>query len=422
MAGGASGVAYRARWILPVHAPPLAHGVLSVAGTRLAAVGENLSGRAAVDLGDVAVLPGLVNPHTHLEFAALSQPLGRRGMPFPDWIAVVVAHRRAGAAAQVPEADAAAACVARGLRQSLADGITTVGDIITSDLPAAVWSAAPVRCVAFRELRGLAEDRYAAQLAAARRHLARTAHAPGVQGGLSPHAPYSVSRQLMTMICHMARDAGCPVALHLAESREELELLATGGGPLRTLLEQLGAWHPAAFAQRTRPRDYLEILATAPRSLVIHGNYLGPDDWSFLAQQAARMAVVFCPHTHRYFAHPPYPLAALLRQGVRVVIGTDSRASNPDGSLWHELQSAARDHPDVAPDRIVRMGTLDAAAALGCAQEVGSLQAGKRADLLLVQAPPAEISRPEDILLSPAARVARVMRGGRWLDDQRRQV
>lgn len=422
MAEGTSCVAYRARWIVPVDRPPLAHGVLTVAGTRLAAIGENQSGRAAVDLGDVAVLPALVNPHAHLEFAALRRPLGRPGMPFPDWIALVVAHRRAAAAAQGRVADEAAASVARGLEGSLADGVTTVGDIVTSDLPTTVWGAAPVQCVAFRELLGLAEDRYAEQLAAARRHLARTAHTPGVQGGLSPHAPYSVSRHLMTMICHMAREVDCPVAMHVAESPEELELLATGDGPLRTLLEQLGAWHPAAFAERTRPRDYLEILATAPRSLVIHGNYLGPADWSFLAQHGARMAVVFCPHTHRYFARPPYPLAAMLRQGVHVVIGTDSRASNPDGSHWRELQTAARDHGDVAPEQIVRMGTLAAAAALGCAHDVGSLQVGKRADLLLVQASPTEISRPEDILLSPAARVVQVMHGGRWLDDHRRQV
>lgn len=418
MASDTSCVAYRARWIVPVAAPPLAHGVLSVAGTRLAAVGENLSGRAAVELGDVAVLPGLVNPHTHLEFAGLHQPLGRPGMAFPDWIAAVVAQRRA--AAQSPEA--AAASVAQGLQQSLRQGATTVGDIVTADLPTTLWRRVPAQCVAFRELLGLTADRQAAQLASARQHLHRTARMPGVRGGLSPHAPYTVSRPLLTMLCHLARELACPVALHLAESQEELALLTTGGGPLRALLEQLEAWQPTAFAERSRPGDYLEILTAAPRSLVIHGNYLGPEDWAVLARHAARMAVVYCPHTHRYFAHPPYPLAAMLRQGVRVVIGTDSRASNLDGSLWHELQSAARAHPDVPPDWIIRMGTLDAAAALGCAHEVGSLQAGQRADLLVVHAPPSVVRRPEELLLAPTADVVRVMYGGRWQDSQRRQV
>lgn len=419
MASDASCEVYRARWIVPVDAPPREGGTVAVRGAQLVAVNENLPGQSAVDLGDVAVLPGLINAHTHLEFSPLQEPLGRPGMAFPDWIATVVAHRRTVDAERPSEADPAAD-VLWGLEQSLMQGVTAVGDIVTADLPAGVWHRATVRCIAFRELRGLREDRYAAQLVAARQHLHQTASAPAVEGGLSPHAPYTVSRPLMVEICRLARQARCPVALHLAESPEELELLATGGGPFRTLLERFDAWDAAAFAQPSRPRDYLEILAAAPRSLVIHGNYLGPDDWTLLAGHANSMAVVFCPHTHRYFAHPRYPLAAMLRHGVRVVIGTDSRASNPDGSLWRELQTAARAHADVPPAQILRMGTLDAAAALGWDREVGSLQAGKRADLLVVQAPPT-VRRPADLLLAPDAQVVRVMQGGRWVDVQRRQ-
>ncbi len=173
--------------------------------------------------------------------------------------------------------------------------------------------------------------------------------------------------------------------MHLAESREELQLLATGNGPMRDMLEQLGALALGMFARGGQPRDYLEILDSAHRSLVIHGNYLPRDDWDFLAQRAERMAVVYCPRTHHYFGHEPYPLVAMLGRGVRVVVGTDSRASNPDLNLWEELRYVARVHPQVTPAQILRMGTLDAAGALGCHEEVGSLEPGKRADLLILR-------------------------------------
>ncbi len=125
----------------------------------------------------------------------------------------------------------------------------------------------------------------------------------------------------------------------------------------------------------------------------MHGNYLAAADWDFLAQRAERMAVVYCPRTHTILGTSHILLAAMLRRGVRVVVGTDSRASNPDLSLWEELRTVARTHPQVAPDRILRMGTLDAAAALGCDDEVGSLEPGKRADLALVRIQPSAASR-----------------------------
>src|SRR5688572_12425438 len=86
--------ALQARWLVPVDRPPIAGGIITVADGRIAAVGENTSGRPPTDLGDVALLPGFVNAHTHLEFSLLDAPLGTPHMAFPDWIAEVVAWRR----------------------------------------------------------------------------------------------------------------------------------------------------------------------------------------------------------------------------------------------------------------------------------------------------------------------------------------
>ena len=147
-------------------------------------------------------------------------------------------------------------------------------------------------------------------------------------------------------------------------------------------------WDGDAMARGSRPLDYLRRLAVAPRALIIHGNYLVGDEIEFVGQHRDSMSVAFCPRTHAYFGHPTYPLAAMLDAGVCVVLGTDSRASNPDLSLWGEVQFAAARYPAVAPATWVRMATLDGATALGVGDEVGSLTPGKRADFVALRCAP----------------------------------
>ncbi len=125
--------------------------------------------------------------------------------------------------------------------------------------------------------------------------------------------------------------------MHLAESPEELRLLSHGDGPFRDLLADRSMWDESAIPAGTRPLDYLRMLAAAPKALVVHGNYLSAEELQFLATHAASMSLVYCPRTHGFFEHSPYPLRQALDLGVRVAIGTDSRASNPDLSLLAEL-------------------------------------------------------------------------------------
>jgi len=192
---------------------------------------------------------------------------------------------------------------------------------------------------------------------------------------------------LVGKLVGLARDHDMPVAMHLAESAEELDLLSTASGPFRDLLEARSMWDAAAIAPGSRPLDYLKLLARAPLSLVIHGNYLAHDEHKFLADHADRMTLVFCPRTHAYFEHPRYPLGELLAAGVRVALGTDSRASNPDLNVLSEIRQVARTHPSVRPETILEMATLNGASALGCAEQYGSISRGKFANLVAVPAP-----------------------------------
>jgi cytosine/adenosine deaminase-related metal-dependent hydrolase len=177
------------------------------------------------------------------------------------------------------------------------------------------------------------------------------------------------------------------MAMHLAESSEELELLRSGSGPFRALLEERSMWDEEAILRGSRPMHYLRMLADTPRALIIHGNYLENDEWDFIAAQMHKMSVVHCPRTHAYFRHPPFPVTRLLASGVRVALGTDSRASNPDLNLLAEIRQVARLFPTLDPEIVLRMGTLNGAEALGRAKLVGSISPGKLANLVAVRLP-----------------------------------
>jgi cytosine/adenosine deaminase-related metal-dependent hydrolase len=183
-------------------------------------------------------------------------------------------------------------------------------------------------------------------------------------------------------LVNFAKERELPVAMHVAESAEELELLDAGTGPFQELLDERSMWDADAIPRGSRPLDYLRMLAEAPRSLVIHGNYLDEDEHEFLAANADRMSLVFCPRTHEYFRHSSYPLAKLLEKGVRVALGTDSRASNPDLNLFAEMRHVAKTFPAIDPNVILRMGTLSGAEALGRDAEVGSITPGKFGNLV----------------------------------------
>jgi cytosine/adenosine deaminase-related metal-dependent hydrolase len=414
--------ALRARWIVPMDGPAISHGVIVLSGGRITAVASDLA-RARrhhhdplpelVDLGNVAILPGLVNAHAHLEFSDCRVPLGQPGMSFPDWIRQVIQWRRS-----IPRTKAdVAQAVTLGIQELARTGTTTVGEIATGDWPADTIEAAQsiAGVTAFLELIGLAPERIADNLARAQHHLSRPRAVGSWRPALSPHAPYTVHPQLLAAAVDLALPTGAPLAMHLAESPEELELLATATGPFRRLLDDLGAWHPDAIPLGTTPLDYLTALSRAPRSLIIHGNYLSDDEFAFLAAHRQRMALIYCPRTHHYFGHRPYRLPEILARGVHVAIGTDGRGSNPDLDLLAELRFVAHIYPTLAPHQVLELGTRAAAQALGLS-EIGTLTPGKIADLAIIALADPNATDPAAAILDPASRVVATYRRGERVD------
>jgi cytosine/adenosine deaminase-related metal-dependent hydrolase len=381
--------------------------VVTVAGGRIVAVGEKTTDQTPRDLGDVALLPGFVNAHTHLEFSLLERPVGRPGMPFPDWIARVVQQRKEQNKALFVETDGfhrfRRRAAQAGLAESRAAGVAAIGDIATPGWPRECFPAAGIHSTVFLELIGLEASKLDSLLEMARSFVLDLQDAAGdVRPGISPHAPYTASPQLVERVCRLSAAERFPVAMHLAESREELELLANHSGPMVEMLKGMEAWHPETIPAGSKPLDYLQQLAAAHRALVIHGNYLNGDEIQFLATHRDRMSVVYCPRTHAFFGHEAYPLAEMLAAGVRVGVGTDSRASNPDLRILQELKQVAKMHPHVPREAILNLGTLAAAEALGIDRDFGSITVGKRASFVVVPLIDTSQSPLEAILTSTA--------------------
>jgi cytosine/adenosine deaminase-related metal-dependent hydrolase len=381
----------RARWVFPADAPPIRHGLVTIQDGRILRVAAD--GPADRDLGNVALLPGFVNAHVHLDLGMLHGQCP----PTPDlpaWLRCVIAGRRATGPERVQQA------IADGIAECVRGGTTLLGDISAGGASWPLLAQAPLRSVVFHELLGLPRERADRALQVAQAWLHSVHRTERCRPGLSPHAPYSVRRDLFAR----AADCGVPLAVHLAESLAELQLLRDHTGPFADFLRELGVWDPAGLV--ANPDELLAILGTTSNVLLAHGNYLSP-----AAAIAPGQTIVYCPRTHAAFGHAPYPLAALLKRGVRVALGTDSLASNPDLDMLAEARFVHRLHPDIPGAALLRMLTLSGAEALGWADETGSLTAGKSADLVVLPLPGAEPADPHALLWESALPVSAALSG-----------
>ncbi len=392
----------RARYVFPAAGRPIVEGTLAIRGDRIVGVGSRSGQTGVENLGNVAILPGFVNAHTHLDFSGVKRPLGEPGIRLPDWIGQVIAWRNRQSDFR--------GVVGQGLAESIRLGTTTLGEIAQADWPVEVFEHSRTKSIVFLELIAPTQDRVEPAMGRAQRHV--QCRGSGWTPGVSPHAPYTVRPDLLDQAATLCATCRAPLAFHLAESREELELLRTGTGPLADFLRGLDSWDPGVVRPPARPLDYLRRLVDASRVLVVHGNYLDRDEIDWLAEHRESMSVVYCPRTHEYFAHQRYPLEEMLAAGVSICLGTDSRASSPDLSMLAEMRAVARRHTAVDPHTVLELATSRAARALGLDREVGSIEPGKRADLAVVALPECDTVDPYEALLDGDLPVVATWCGG----------
>lgn len=385
---------HRAAWLVPIDRPPVPNGALASDGRVILAAGgysevQALAPRHAkvTDHGDVALLPGMINAHTHLELTPLEGriPLPQEG--FPSWVQEVFRLR--------PSLDAASprVGVADGLGRLAVAGTCLCGDIsndpttllqATIDSDGAAPKGWPIR-YPFLELVGF--DCASLEAALERASAGPLPHSGLRLGnaGLAAHAVYSTSAAVIQQAKEWCRSRGRVFGMHVAEHPQELEFLKTGNGFCRKLLDRLGRWVDGWQPPGSTPVAYLDALGVLDAStLLVHAVHLSASDWDTVASRGC--AVCLCPRSNRSLQSGKADPGAAMRRGVPLALGTDSLASNVDLNLFAEAAFCLDQHPELSADAVLTMMTLGGARALGCLNRFGSLTAGKVARVIAVPA------------------------------------
>ncbi len=383
---------FAASCLLSVASPPIPGGAMVVENGRIAAVGPLAELRKSWpgpvrEFPGGAIMPGLVNAHTHLElthFPAWKIRKGLHYMPrtYADWIMQVVKIRRGLTATELAHS------VAEGIAKCLETGTTTVGEILSerSLLPHYTTSALGGRI--FFEALGM-EPARCARLAADLYEALTSFPSARLLPGISPHAPHTVVGPFFSRLATMGKELGVPLMTHLAESPEELPFFHDTTGALAEQIYPFAGWEDYLPAPRhTTPTAFLDALEVLDANMTaVHAVQITPVDADILARRG--VAVVLCPRSNERLAVGTAPAALLKKAGIPLALGTDSLASNDSLSLWDEMRFLLDKQPLFSPAEVLAMATLGGAHALRLAHEVGSIEIGKRADFLVVTAPPA---------------------------------
>lgn len=380
-------ILHRASWLVPVSRPPIENGAVLVQGECIVSAGDYASvksqapaGTREDDHGSAALIPGLVNGHTHLELTGFGGliPLPQPG--FPAWLGKVFEHRSAFGIESMRRS------IEEGLRQLTASGTAICGDINNgSSLEPAPKTAGAARHVFFEVLgfdrQGLTDavglDMLNAFAASARRSPAMS---------LAAHAAYSTSPEVIRDAKGWCLRTGRVFSIHAAEHAEEVEFLQGGSGFCRELLRGLGRWADRWNPPGMSPLAYLDRLGVLDRqTLVVHAVHFNGDDWEIARRRG--VSICFCPRSNRNLSAGRPDIPRALELGLVAALGTDSLASNTDLDLFREAAFTLDRYPEISPEAVLAMITLGGATAMGQAQSFGAIEAGKSSRLLAVAIP-----------------------------------
>lgn len=375
----------RARALLPISSPPIENGALIIKEGLISWIGRwrecpTEDGARVIDLGEVALMPGLINAHCHLDYTGMA---GKIPPPktFPDWVKTILSFKAHWSFTEYAES------WLKGAGMLLNSGTTTVADIeAVPEVPPETWGSTPLRFVSFFELTGVKSQRRPDELLdEAFDWIAKLPKTRGKEAGLSPHALYSTTPEMIRKAAVAARDRHLLVTTHLAESESEFQMFRDAAGPFYDWLKgqrsmaDCGRGSPVQLAH--------EFGLLGANFIAAHVNYLAPGDADLLGHSCC--SVAHCPRSHDYFQHAPFSYSEMKRAGVNICLGTDSLASArkegaqpPELNLWKEMRLFSQKNPAVSPREIVELTTINSARALQKEEELGALQGGFEADFI----------------------------------------
>lgn len=369
---------YRFPFVVPVAGPIVADGAVRTEDGRVTAVGRyaDLKGRGAkLEEYDGCVLtPSLINCHAHLELSHLSAIAAEDECAgdgnITDWIRRLLAARN-GATESDDAVDAAIFALAKfyggGCRTVVDIGNQLESRFLGHDFKAEVFF--------FLELLGLTGETEQAAL--------DTLLQLSDDLSATAHAPYSTSSRLIRALKERAVEKKHLFPIHVGESAEEQEFLHNGTGPFRDFLAERGVDLGSFQAPGLGSAAYLDSLGVLDsQTLCVHGVHVTDAEIDLLAR--SRASVCLCPGSNRTLGVGTAPVDRYLEKGVPLTLGTDSLASNPMLNLWQEMKLLREDHPQVAPDAVFAMATINGARLLERDSTLGSIRPGATSSLLAI--------------------------------------
>jgi cytosine/adenosine deaminase-related metal-dependent hydrolase len=382
-------VRHRARWAMLAPGRWLDNATVTVAQGKVVHVKggpRSKPGASALDHGRGVIMPGLVNAHTHLSLSALSGKL-ELGSGFLGWVRKLIEVRRSLAA------DAATAAMEQAVDRLRETGTALVGEFGPHIPVAPALAAAGLSGTVWLELLGDDQD-----LPPLPRPLGE------VNFAYAGHAPHTASPSLLRRIKEVDRRLGRPFALHLAESEEELEFLATGRGRWADFLRNMGKDCSGWACSGRRPVELASELGLLDGdTLAVHLLRVTAEEIEIFRGSGAHLCL--CPRSNRNLHGSLPDIPAFLAAGLAPALGTDSLASTETISMFDEMSFAALSYPGLSPDTILAMATVNGARALS-RPDLGSITPGRTARLMYVDmdaATPAEAA--ERLVNLPARRV-----------------
>lgn len=359
---------YRARAIVPMDRPPISNGAVYIRDSRIEAVGSfeeirRKYGGPVTDLGEQALMPGLINAHCHLDYTVMRKAI----LPpssFSQWIERINGVKRNFATEDYLRS------VLLGFEESRNFGTTSLVNIESFPEILPLLGRPPLRTWWFFELIDIRKPVQSLDFGKL---------PEGWMGGigLSPHAPYTATLDLY----ERAAATGQLITTHLSESDDEAKMFNQAKGGLYELLQKIGR-NMSDCGVGSPLKQLISAGLIDDRWIIAHLNELTEEDFELLAFR--RPHIAHCPCSHRYFQHRRFEYRRLHQLGLNLCLGTDSLASNDSLSLFAEMSALQENEPWLSGEEILKTVTRNPAEALGCGDSLGRISPGALADLICV--------------------------------------